>query len=143
MKPATVDNVSSAPMRADPAFLSWVIRCESEDTLRKVKGWLVEHIHQDFTIVDEVSACPDGLPTRWHEPHRLGQYFTDVRPAPGPPEEPTSLRVIFHRRPDAGRFWKDFMVRFLQMVRNLSRDVTIALDYRGDEEPAETAQAGR
>ncbi len=62
--------------------------------------------------------------------HRLGDYFAAIRllPVAG---DAASLRLVFERRPDAGRFWKDLMVNILQQAEKAAETTAIALDYKG------------
>jgi hypothetical protein len=94
----------------------------------------------DLILSDVVRAFPNGTEARRDEPHRLGDYFVNVRVLPGRPEDPSAFRVLFHRRPDAGRFWKDFMAQLLGAIRGTS--ATTTLDSRGDEEPLPITRSG-
>jgi hypothetical protein len=48
---------------------------------------------------------------------------------------PASFRLVFHRRPEAGRFWKDLMVNILQEIETTPRKASIDLDSKGEMEP--------
>jgi hypothetical protein len=48
-------------------------------------------------------------------------------------EDPRSLRLVFHRRPDAGRFWKDLMVRMVRLVEQSFPSAAVVLAHQGDE----------
>jgi hypothetical protein len=121
-------------MRHDPNFLSWLVRCSSPEEARRLQGWLAEHTDLDTTLEDVIRAYAGGVETQRIEQHRLGNYFEDIRILPGTPDEPSVFRVLFHRRPDAGRFWKDLMARILVSLRQCSSDVATTLDYKGDED---------
>jgi hypothetical protein len=125
-------------MRDDPLYTSWTVRCESEEQARQLRAWLAERITPDATFVNVVRAFPGGTETKSDERHRLGDYFEDVRLLPGLPEDLSAFRILFHRRPTAGRFWKDLMVKLLQAARGASPNATTTLDYRGDQELVET-----
>ena len=122
-------------MRHDPLFLLWAISCGSPRDCRRLQQWLSGEINPDSTLQTEVRASPDGIETLRQDVHRLGDYFESVEVLPSAEQEPTSFRLLFRRRPTAGRFWKDFMMRALQKVRVEADDVTTTLEYRGDEEP--------
>jgi hypothetical protein len=122
-------------MRHDPLFLLWVVNCPSPEDSCRLQHWLQTAVSADTTFVDEVRAWPDGFEVHAREPHRLGDYFESVRVVPVAGAVPSSFGLLFHRRPDAGRFWKDFMARLLQSLRNAAAETTTTLAYRGDEEP--------
>ncbi len=48
---------------------------------------------------------------------------------------PGSFRLVFHRRPEAGRFWKDLMVNVLQEIETTPQKAPIDLDSKGETEP--------
>ena len=48
---------------------------------------------------------------------------------------PASFRPVFHKRPEAGRFWKDLMVNILQEIETTSQKASIDLDSKGEMEP--------
>jgi hypothetical protein len=126
-------------MRNDPLFTVWTIRCELPEDLRRIRQLLEEKTGPDHILVDRVSQFPAGLETTVEEQHRLGDYFQEVRCFPGSDDDSSVLRLLFHRRPDAGRYWKDLIVRIIQSVQNSARNVSITLDYRGDDEQQMTA----
>src|SRR5689334_10454414 len=121
-------------MRHDPLYTTWIIRCDSEEDARRLQGNI--RFNPNLTYNDFVRAFPYGFPIRSIEMHRLGDYFSDIRSFPPLPEQASSFRILFHRRPDAGRFWKDLMVKILEDIRRVSPNVKTALEYRGDSEPA-------
>ena len=90
-------------------------------------------------VENVIHACPDGVEMQRIAQHRLGDYFNEVHLLPGPPEDSAVFRLLFHRRSDAGRFWKDLMVRILRSLGQASADATVNLDYRGDEDPVALA----
>jgi hypothetical protein len=84
--------------------------------------------HPDTTFVDAIHACPDGTPTLQQETHRLGNYFVSIRVLP--PAQPAPVfHLLFQRRPDAGRFWKDLMARVLQRLRHSGPSTMVTLEY--------------
>ena len=122
-------------MRDDPLFILWAITCPSPQECRRLQQWLPGEIAPEATVEEEVRASPDGIEAVRREVHRLGDYFESVQVLPSAEREPTSFRLLFRRRPSAGRFWKDVMVRVLQKVRVEAAHATTTLEYRGDEEP--------
>ena len=122
-------------MRHDPIFTSWLVCCPSEEVCGRLQAFLAHRINPDAMFENVVQAWPDGSEMRSVEQHRLGDYFADVRLLPGSGENASAFRILFHRRSDAGRFWKDLMVRVLESLREESANVTTTLEYRGDEEP--------
>jgi hypothetical protein len=121
-------------MRHDPIFTSWFVHCSSPEEAQRLRDFLSDRITQDTTIENTVRACPDGVETQRIEQHRLGDYFADIRLLPGPADATTIFRILFERRPEAGRFWKDLIVRILRSLHQVSTEVTTTLDYRGDED---------
>jgi hypothetical protein len=130
-------------MRNDPLFTVWTIRCESSEDLRRIRQLLEEETSPNHILVDRVSRFPGGPETTVEEQHRFGDYFEEVRCVPGPARDPSALRLVFHRLPDAGRYWKDLIVRIIQAVQNAASNVSVTLDYRGDDEQQMTAATQR
>jgi hypothetical protein len=128
-------------MRHDPLFTVWLVSCPSPEDCRRLQQWLAGEVAPDRVVVDEVRAAPGGAETVRREPHRLGDYFESVRVLPSVEGTPTTFRLLFQRRPAAPRFWKDFMVRLLQKVREEAAQTTTTLEYRGDEAPEGLAAA--
>jgi hypothetical protein len=120
-------------MRNDPLFTVWTIRCESPEDLRRIQQLLEEETAPDHILVDRVSSSAGGGESAV-ERHRIGDYFGEIRSSPGPGDDPSVLRLSFHRLPSAGRYWKDMLVRIIQSVQNAARNVSVTLDYRGDDE---------
>jgi hypothetical protein len=87
-------------------------------------------------MVDTVRVLTGGVGTASEKPHRLGDYFADVRLLPAAVDNPSDFRVLFHRLPEAGRFWKDLMMNVLRDIRDVSGDAVIVVDYKGDRDPS-------
>jgi hypothetical protein len=68
-------------------------------------------------------------------PHRLGDSFIDIRTLPDSQANPASFRLVFHKQPDAVRFWKDLMVNILQEIEATPQKPSIELDSKGEKEP--------
>jgi hypothetical protein len=122
-------------MRHDPLFLSWSVRCESPEVASRLQQWLRGQIAPDAVFEDIVRPAADGVAAASAQRHQLGDYFEAVHLLPGRPDMPSSFRVLFHRRPDAGRYWKDVMVRVLQAIRQAAEGTVTILDFQGDEQP--------
>jgi hypothetical protein len=123
-------------MRHDPIFTSWLIRCSDEAEAQRLQRWLLDRLDPDKVFDSVRRAWPNGVESKQVESHRLGDYFESVRLLPGSPESSSTFRLLFHRRADAGRFWKDLMVQILRSLREASTDATTTLDYKGDEKKA-------
>lgn len=91
-------------MRHDPVYSLWVITCPSAEDCQRLREWLPAVVAPEATFADDVRAFPEGTEVVRHETHRLGDYFESVRVWPPADDQPTSLRLLFRRRPDAGRF---------------------------------------
>jgi hypothetical protein len=121
-------------MRQDPLFLLWLVKGFSAEEMDRLQLELARDTHLDTTFVDAIHACPDGTPTLQQETHRLGDYFVSIRVLP-PAQPGPVFHLLFQRRPDAGRFWKDLMARVLQGIRHSRPSTTVTLACQGDEEP--------
>jgi hypothetical protein len=120
-------------MRHDPLYTRWTVTTGSEDDARRLRA-AADGFTEETVIEQRARAFPGGFEAREFLPHRLGDYFAAIRTLPG--EAPASFRILFHRRPEAGRYWKDLMMRVLQRVRDAAPNTSITLDYRGDTEVA-------
>jgi hypothetical protein len=67
--------------------------------------------------------------------HRLGDYFASIRMLPDSQANAASFRLVFQRRPEADRFWKDLMVNILQEIEATPQKMSIELDSKGEKEP--------
>lgn len=128
-------------MRQPPTFTTWKITCQSAEEAQALRLWLAERIDLERIITDTVRTMPDGVEQVQTVPHRLGDYFAEIRIEPESTTNPTSLRLIFHRRPDAGRFWKDLMVNIVQEIEARLGKASIEVDSNGETEPARPAAA--
>jgi hypothetical protein len=122
-------------MRDDPLFLSWSVRCPSPEVATRLQQQLRTEIAPEAVFEDVVRPAAAGAATASAQRHRLSDYFEAVHLLPGRPDMPDSFRVLFHRRPDAGRYWKDLMVRVLQAIRQGAEGTVTVLDFQGDEQP--------
>ena len=89
----------------------------------------------DRVLTDTVRVIPNGVEQVQTVRHRLGDYFTAIRMLPDSQVTPASFRLVFHRQPNAGRFWKDLMVNILQEIEATPQKVSIELESKGEMEP--------
>ncbi len=122
-------------MRYDPTFLCWLVRCSSPEKAYRLQDWLAPRITLDTVLANVIRSYPEGVEAERVEHHRLGDYFQEIRILPGSPEVPSVFRVVFHRRPDAGRFWKDLMVRIVVSLQKQPWQATTELEYKGEQDP--------
>lgn len=104
---------------------------------RELQRRLAERISLDRIVTDTVHVFPNGVEHVESVPHRLGDYFADIRMLPAPAATPAAFRLVFHRLPEAGRFRKDLMVNLLQEIQARPETLAVTLDYKGDEAPPE------
>ena len=125
-------------MRQPPTYTSWKITCKSSEEAQALQRWLSSHIDLDRVLTDTVRINPNGVEQVKIVQHRLGDYFAAIRVLPDSQANPASLRLVFQRRPQAGRFWKDLMVNILQEIEAAPQRVSIGLDSKDDMEPIST-----
>jgi hypothetical protein len=122
-------------MRPPPTCTSWKITCHSSEEARALPQWLTSRIDLDRVLTDTVHVTPDGMEQVQTVQHRLGDYFVDIRVLPPSQANPASFRLVFHRRPEAQRFWKDLMVNILQEIETTPQKESIEMDSKGYMEP--------
>jgi hypothetical protein len=103
----------------------------------------MDRIDLDRVLVDERHSYPGGIESIETVPHRLGDYFADVFLLEGASESAPEFRLVFQRRPDSGRFWKDLMVRLLSEIKTAPQVRAVTLDSKSDEAPAGRATSSR
>ena len=93
-----------------PLYTSWLIHCRDAKAAALFARRLAEQVDPHRVIADVVRTSPGGVDQRQVVPHRLGDYFAAIRllPVDG---DAAAWRLVFARRPDAGRFWKDLFSR--------------------------------
>jgi hypothetical protein len=74
-------------------------------------------------------------------PHRLADYFADIRIVSESANESRCFLLVFRRLPDSGRFWKDMMVHLLQEIESSPEKPSLELESKGEMDPAESALA--
>src|SRR6266542_5026607 len=122
-------------MRQPPTCTAWKITCHSSEEAQALQQWLSSRIDLDRVLTDTVRVTPNGVEQVQTVRHRLGDYFAAIRTLPDSQANPASFRLVFHRRPEAGRFWKDLMVNILQEIETTPQKASIALDWKGEMEP--------
>ena len=122
-------------MRQPPTYTLWKITCHSSEEAQALQQWLSSRIDLERVLTDTVRATPNGVEQLQTVGHRLGDYFADIRMLPDSQASPASFRLVFHRRPEAGRFWKDLMVNILQEIEATPQKASIDLDSKGEMEP--------
>src|SRR5262249_46568589 len=119
-------------MRQPQLYTSWMITCHSPEESQALQHWLSGRIERDRVLTATVRTSAAGVEQVQAVPHRLGDYFADIRILPAP--DAAAFRLVFHRVEGAGRFWKDLMVNILQEVEASAQTASVTLDYKGDEE---------
>jgi hypothetical protein len=121
-------------MRRPQSCTSWKITCHSPDEAQVLQEWLSSHIGPDRVLTDTVRVTPNGVEQVQTVRHRLGDYFAAIRMLPASQANPASFRLVFHRRPEAGRFWKDLMVNILQEIETTPQKLSIEVESKGNAE---------
>jgi hypothetical protein len=129
-------------MRQPPTYTVWKITCRSSEEAQALQQWLSSRIDLDRVLTDAVRVAPGGVEQVPTVRHRLGDYFAAIRLLPDSLASPASFRLVFHRRPEAGRFWKDLMVNILQEIETTPQKASIALDAKGETEPIPCSVTG-
>jgi hypothetical protein len=126
-------------MKSPPLFTSWLVQCRSPEASQALQRQLSGRVRLDAVVEDRVRTYRGGTEKLQVEQHRLGNYFASIRLLPASGPVVAAFRLVFHRLPTAGRFWKDLMVNIVQETQNSPETAAITLDYNGNEEPLETA----
>jgi hypothetical protein len=116
-------------MRHDPAFMAFDVRCPSPDEAARVEEAVRRLGKRDAVHTHTVTGGGKTAEVA----HRIGDFFEDILVRPRLGEDARALRLVFHRRLDAGRFWKDIMVRIVRAVEQMCPSASVVLAYRGDE----------
>jgi hypothetical protein len=121
-------------MHQPQLYTSWLIACRSPEACQALQRWLASHIDLNRILTDTVRTMPYAVETVQTVPHRLGDYFADIRMLPA--RRPDAFRLLFHRLARADRFWKDLMVNILQEIEPTPEKASITLEYKGDQDPS-------
>jgi hypothetical protein len=122
-------------MRQSPICTTWKITCRSREGMEALQHWLSDRIALDRVLTDTIRVIPDDVERVETVQHRLGDYFADIRILPNGHVSPESFGLVFHKRPEAGRFWKDLMVNILQEIEATSRTISIELHSKQEMAP--------
>ncbi len=122
-------------MQQTPTYTTWKISCRSAEDAQALQQWISDRIDLERVWTDSVRVSPSGVEQAETVRHRLGDYFADIRLLADAQAQPTSFLLVFHRLPDAGRFWNDLMVNILQEIEERPQRASIALDSKGETEP--------
>ena len=122
-------------MRRPPTYTSWRISCHSSEEAQTLQQWLASRVDLDRVLTDTVRVTPNGVEQVQPVRHRLGDYFAAIRMLPDSQANSVSFRLVFHRRPEAGRFWKDLMVNILQEIETTPQKAFIEVESKGEMEP--------
>jgi hypothetical protein len=116
-----------AVQRHDRLVISWLLKCDSGQ-LRHIEGVLRTETGPDAAVIDTVTAFPEGREVSESVSHRVGDYFREIQIGSEPNNGTAILKLTFHRRPDAGKFWKDVMMRILDSARRAGAEIELATD---------------
>jgi hypothetical protein len=130
-------------MRQSPTYTAWNITCHSPEEAEALQQWLSSRIDLERVLTDTVRVTPNGVEQVQTVPHRLGDYFAAIRMLPESQANPVSFRLVFHRRPEAGRFWKDLMVNVLQEIEDAPQKASVEVESKGDSDPTPPPHPGR
>src|SRR5258708_19866292 len=103
-------------MRHPPACTTWKITCRSPDDAQALQQWLSSRIDLDRVFTDTVRVAPNGVEQVQTVRHRLGDYFADISMLLDLQATSASFRLVFHNRPNPGRFSKDLIVNIPQAI---------------------------
>jgi hypothetical protein len=116
-------------LRYDPLFLAWDFHCSSPEEQSRIGELVYKKSRPDAVLIDSLFSA--GVTSE--VVHRIGDYFEKVLVLPEVDGDPCKLRLVFHRHPSAGRFWKDVMIRIMRAVQDAGQNVKVSLVYQGDE----------
>jgi hypothetical protein len=127
-------------MRESPLCTCWKITCSSSEEAQVLQHWLASRIDPERILSDSVRIAPDGVEDVQVVRHRLGGYFAAIRVADSQLDS-ASFQLVFQRRPEAGRFWKDLMVNILQEIETAPQRPSIRPDSKETANGVATAPA--
>src|SRR4051794_2161442 len=122
-------------MRQPQTSTTWTIRCRSAAECVALREWLSDRLSLDRVVVQTLQTWPGAVEHRATVSHRLGDYFSAIHLQSESGNGSTSLVLVFQRRPDAGRYWKDLMVNVLQEIQASSLQPVIELKSKSEKEP--------
>ncbi len=116
-------------MRYDPVFIVCDVRCPSSEEASRIQETLHRKCVPDSVMIDTVVG--GGVTSEVS--YRIGDFFSEILILPGLHGDPSAFRLVFHRHPQAGRFWKDIWVRIIRSVEEAGPNISVKLTYKGDE----------
>ncbi len=122
-------------MRPSPAFITWKITCPSREGAQALKHWLSSRIDLGRVVTDTIRFGAGGNEKTQLVQNRLSEFFSDIRVLTDEKAKPEVFRLVFQRRPDAGRFWKDVMVNIVHDVAAMPETKSIIVESKGDRQP--------
>ncbi len=119
-----------------PLYTTWLIHCRDAAAAAQLGCRLTERVNLDRVVEDVVRTVPGGVEHCQVVPHRLGDYFAAIQllPVVG---DAAAWQLMFARRLDAGRYWKDLMVNVVQEVERTAEATAVRLAYKGYELPTD------
>jgi hypothetical protein len=131
-------------MSQPPTCTTWKITCRSAEEVQALQQWLSSRIDLERVFTDTVRVIPNGVEQVQTVRHRLGDYFAAIGILGDAQGDPAAIRLVFQRRPEARRFWKDLMVNILQEIETTPQKASIELDSKGEmgQKPGKPGQSG-
>jgi hypothetical protein len=129
-------------MRQPQTSTTWTITCRSAADCVALRELLSDRLSLDRVLVQTIQTWPGTVEHQATVSHRLGDYFSAIHLVPESGNGSTSLLLVFHRRPDAGRYWKDLMVNVLQEIEASSLQPMIELKSTSEKEPESSLSVG-
>jgi hypothetical protein len=115
-------------MQEPPTYTVWKMTCQSSEDAQALEQWLASRINLDRVLADTTRVTPTGVEHVQTVQHRLGDYFAGIWTLRDTEGDSASIRLVFQRRPEAGRFWKDLIVNILQEIETAHQKASIELD---------------
>ena len=114
-------------MRRDPLFLAFTVKCTPDQNTQQLVESLRQQIAPDAELID-TRVSSEGTDAVHH---RIGEFFDKIVILPDVDGKANQFRLVFHRHANAGRFWKDLMIRIVHSLEE-APGVSVSLDYQGD-----------
>jgi hypothetical protein len=116
-------------MRDDPLYLVWDIFFSSPQDVPSITEKLVRETDSNRVITIEIES--GGMRSKGQ--YRVAAYFESIQIFTGLNETQNTIRLIFRRRPEAGRFWKDIMAKVVRAAEESGKLKAVKLAYRGND----------
>jgi hypothetical protein len=116
-------------MGVDPLYLAWDVYCTSPQDASRIRESLARAADVNRVLTIEIES--GGKSSKAF--HRIGDYFENIQVFLQTNGNPNTVRVVFHRRSEAGRFWKDIMARIVRSVDETGTRRAVRLAYRGND----------